>query len=156
MMGKKSRIIYVIADTHFFHGNIIKLTDRPIDYQNIIRSRWNGKVDEDDLIIIIGDYSLGRRIETIYFSLQLRGQKILILGNHDKFSRKAYIDMGFLLVCERIDIAQYILTHVPLAEVPANKINVHGHIHRKSAGERHYNAGVEANDYSPIELNTIR
>jgi calcineurin-like phosphoesterase family protein len=81
-----SNILYV-ADLHFTHKNIIKYEDRPYDnvddMDDDMISKWNNKVNDDDLVIILGD--LGRSLSKLKEIIpRLKGRKALIIGNHDK------------------------------------------------------------------------
>ena len=51
-----------------------------------------------------------------------------------------------------------LLTHVPLLQVPAGCINVHGHVHGQASpsGNRHINVSVEQLRFRPARLCDIR
>ena len=51
-----------------------------------------------------------------------------------------------------------LLTHVPLLQMPAGSINVHGHVHQKESPStnRHINVSVEQLNYRPARLSAIR
>ena len=49
-----------------------------------------------------------------------------------------------------------ILTHSPLQRVPADTVNLHGHIHAAPAPTRHHrNLSVERTGYQPIRLSEL-
>ena len=49
---------------------------------------WNETVNEDDMVIIMGDFIKRREPEyALYILNQLNGQKALIRGNHDEVTR---------------------------------------------------------------------
>ena len=52
---KMKRKIYIISDTHFNHDKIIELEKRDKNYKNIIMKKWNKNVNDDDIIIHLGD-----------------------------------------------------------------------------------------------------
>ena len=79
---------FLIADTHFFHENIIEEIN-----QTIIKN-WNEMVDDNDIIYHLGDFTMVPYIEGLsykdrYISIanklldRLNGKKYLIRGNHD-------------------------------------------------------------------------
>ena len=82
--------IYAISDLH-----ISTNTNKPMDvfggnwvgYLDKIRSDWQEKVCDDDLVLIGGDISWAMSIDDAEKDLQtlkdLKGKKILIKGNHD-------------------------------------------------------------------------
>jgi len=148
---------YVIADTHFFHDRIIKYQHRPKFWEDVIIRNWNNTVREEDTIIVAGDFAFGHRDEIKNVVGKLQGNKILVLGNHDRFSKSFYKSVGFSFVCDRIDIGRFIITHKALQidEIPNNKINIHGHIHNVSLGAKYYNASVDINNFVPVNLNNI-
>lgn len=83
--------VWFIADTHFCHERILKFTNRNIFADNSIEKHdeyiiklWNSTVDKHDTIYIIGDFALADSIKTRKVLQRLNGNKVLILGNHDK------------------------------------------------------------------------
>ena len=47
--------------------------------------KWNNKVRPQDEIVILGDFSMGKGVETNELLDRLNGIKFLIEGNHDKY-----------------------------------------------------------------------
>ena len=82
-----SRNIYLTADLHFGHENIIKYCNRPFndvhEMNNTLINNWNSIVNEDDLIFCLGDFSFR---EADRYAKYLNGEIILIRGNHDRSS----------------------------------------------------------------------
>ena len=79
-------MIYFTSDLHLGHKNIIKYCDRPfnsVEHMNdTLISNWNSVVTKDDIVYVIGDFSMGiPAVEE--FTPKLNGRKILISGNHD-------------------------------------------------------------------------
>ncbi len=82
--------IFALADLHLSFG-----TDKPMDvfgeawgdYTERIRTNWQKKVTNDDLVIIPGDVSWATYIEDAKqdfdFINKLNGRKVIIKGNHD-------------------------------------------------------------------------
>lgn len=77
-------MIYLTADSHLGHDNIIKYAKRPFssceEMDKVIISRWNEIVRKDDLVYHLGDFSFK---DPSYYLDKLNGNKILIKGNHD-------------------------------------------------------------------------
>ena len=82
--------IYAISDFH-----ISTNTDKPMDifggnwvnYLDKIKSDWEQKVSDDDVVLIAGDISWAMNIEEakedLEFFRDLKGKKVFIKGNHD-------------------------------------------------------------------------
>ena len=80
--------IYAIADLHLSFN-----TNKPmnifgwIDYEEKIKRDWLEKVQEDDLVLLPGDFSWEIKLENTYkdfeFINELPGRKLLLKGNHD-------------------------------------------------------------------------
>lgn len=74
------------SDLHFGHNKIIDYCARPFtnldDMHSAIVKQWNSQVGPDDLVYVLGDFSLNPKwVELILPTLN--GSKILIHGNHD-------------------------------------------------------------------------
>ncbi|MDB5227200.1 MAG: ICC-like phosphoesterase [Bacteroidota bacterium] len=65
----------------------------------------------------------------------------LILGNHDILPEKHYIKSGFTIVKNKLEIGNIIYSHKPLLKIPADKLNIAGHIHPGYilSGKAHHN-----------------
>jgi len=153
------------ADLHLFHPAVIDFCNRPFDnvahmHEQLIK-RNNYYVYDDDIVAYVGDISFGSKEDTIEILEQMNGRKILVLGNHDKWSKSFYL-RHFDMVCEAFEFGEYVFTHVPLEVFHHRKINVHGHthdlLHRDDdfnpapANPRWLNVCVEVNDYRPVEI----
>lgn len=129
-------MIWFISDTHFGHTNIMKYEKRPFDSVEEMNStmikNWNSLVDPDDIVYHLGDFCfLGKYSEIIF---QLRGKKILIVGNHDASPRKME-KLGFVASLEsatvKIEHHTFFLSHRPCYDLPDGVWNLHGHVHSK-------------------------
>lgn len=96
--------IWCISDTHFHHKNIIQYTNRPFnsveEMDNQLISNWNSVVKDNDIVLFLGDFLLGRynhkiaAAEIKEMADKLNGHKIIIKGNHDH-KQVRYKDCGF-------------------------------------------------------------
>lgn len=130
---------FFASDHHLGHANIIKFTDgegtriRPFDsvedHDEHIIARHNAVVGEKDTCWFGGDVVINRRF--LKQISRLNGRKRLILGNHDIFSNKDYINAGFedLHAFRKFD--DFVLTHIPVHADSLGRwgVNVHGHLH---------------------------
>ena len=159
--------IYLIADTHFNHSNIIKYCNRPFkdidEMNNTIINNWNRVVDKDDIVYHLGDVLLGDDIKS--FLNRLNGKIYLIRGNHDGKSINFYNNIGLEVVPTKTKLEEYkiILSHRPLEnnQIPNGYINIHGHIHNAKLDDsfdsnKHKCVSVEVIDYMPIEIEKVR
>ncbi len=81
--------VFFIADTHFGHRNILKLTDRPFEntkeMDEAIIELWNERVGPEDHIFHLGDVSWHNTRRTLRILERLQGHIHLIRGNHDTY-----------------------------------------------------------------------
>ena len=169
--------IFVIADTHFGHSNIIKFTN---DQGEIIRKDLNGNafnnVHEHDELIIrfwnetvlpedhvyhLGDVVINRK--HLWLCTRLMGHKRLVRGNHDIFKTKEYIENGFdeIYGCRVFPKHGLILSHIPIHPDSLKKdwVNVHGHTHSNivrlpngQPDKRYRCVSVDHTSYKPVLL----
>jgi calcineurin-like phosphoesterase family protein len=156
----------VIADTHFYHYNIIRYCDRPFkDVQQmneIMITRWNHVVSDEDTVYHLGDFAFGRgsRVHVAELVEQLNGSIILIKGNHDRETNSWYKRAGFAdaFYAEAFEYENDVfLSHHPWP-VKSPRINIHGHIHNLMHTEEHGKyacVSVEQIHYQPQNLRNL-
>lgn len=166
--------IFVTSDLHFGHKNIIKYENRP--YQNIeqmdkdLIKKWNDTVEKDDTVYVLGDFSWYRGEKTNEILKQLKGKKILIIGNHDrnflddkKFDKTLFEEIEYYKEL-KYNKRMYILFHYPIAEHNGKMygaVHLYGHIHtmnlelEQNLKPLGYNVGVDRNNYKPINIERI-
>lgn len=155
--------VWVTSDTHFFHKNIIKYTNRPfhsVEEMNMTMiENWNKTVKVDDIIFHLGDFALGDENTIRDLLTSLNGRKILIQGNHDIKKPVFYRNLGFSEVYKYPIFyqSQIILSHKPqLQIIGTTLLNFHGHIHEKeNVSSQHFNLSVEQTNYTPIQLDRL-
>jgi len=79
---------YVTSDLHFCHDREFIYKPRGFDsiydMEEKIIENWNNKVNDDDIVYVLGDFALGmdeHRLNNIIS--RLKGNIKLIIGNHD-------------------------------------------------------------------------
>ena len=92
--------IFVCADLHFSHKNIIKYENRPFenieDMNRQLVRNWNSVVKKDDTVYVLGDVSFTGSKATKEIIAKLNGRKVLVMGNHDRErSIQKWLDIGF-------------------------------------------------------------
>lgn len=157
---------FVISDTHFRHGRIIKYCNRPFhsveEMNECLVRNWNAVVAPADTVYHLGDFGFGDLSE---FRSRLNGDIHLIQGNHDSsttwntftfVSRQKHrlLNVGGLRV---------LLIHYPIHQPEYQKIIpdcefdvcLYGHVHNNhngwiQLGNRWYrNCSVEVHNYQP-------
>lgn len=115
---------YYIADTHYFHKNLLtKMDNRNFEtveemHEYMIK-KHNSKVRKNDEIVFLGDFSFGKPEETMEILKRLNGTKYLIQGNHEKYLRSPEFDKSLFKWIrpyeELNDNGRYvILSHYPI------------------------------------------
>jgi calcineurin-like phosphoesterase family protein len=156
--------VFLISDTHFSHNNIIRYEYRPFkdthEMDEYMIVKWNSTVTENDLVFHLGDVYIGSAKKAGEILNRLNGRKILIIGNHDSFSKTKWRNLGFEPFDQYI-YQDYLLTHKPADESPLRvavenellKGNIHGHTHSKNqhlTRELYKCCCVELIAYTPI------
>lgn len=135
---------YYISDLHLFHENSIKFDDRPFqnaeEMRETIKKKWNSKITNGDRIYILGDINFrGKNEELIAYVSTLKGQKILVKGNHDDVSDYRYHQL-FAEICDYKEIHDsvkgtnydLVLCHYPIFswnKMGKGAILLYGHTH---------------------------
>ena len=165
-----SHNIWITSDTHFCHDNIIQYCGRPFANSELMNEclidNWNSVVKPGDKVYHLGDVALGvnHRNELPRIMAKLHGSKRLIVGNHDDIpwlSKGGWFQK--VMLWRVFTEWNLLLTHVPIHEssiheriIVAGGINVHGHIHNHDSPiGPYYNACVEQNNYTPINIEDI-
>jgi calcineurin-like phosphoesterase family protein len=153
-------MIYLIADTHFGHTNIIKYCSRPFanvgEMNETMITNWNLVVTPDDHVYHLGDFALGPSEAIKAYRHRLNGSIEMIMGNHDHRSIGFWAKIDIKAHKKPITINGMIFSHAPVMfpELP----NIHGHIHEKTTDIEgiHICVSVEQIDYTPIVLDKIK
>ncbi len=154
---------WVYSDPHFWHSNIIKYTNRPFktveEMNSFMIEQHNSLVSKADKVFILGDFALSNKEKTEKIVRHLKGNLILIMGNHDRSrSQKWWEEIGFTSVIKYPIIINnhIILSHEPVPDVSLPFINIHGHLHDLVTDKNnYYNVSVEHTKYLPINLDVL-
>jgi len=75
---------FFTADLHLGHRNIIEYSGRPFrdvaEMDAALVDRWNETVGDDDEVVVLGDFAMGKISETLPLAALLRGRKVLLAG----------------------------------------------------------------------------
>lgn len=115
---------YYIADCHFFHEKLLERMDKRGfgsvgEMNQYMIDRWNGKVNRNDEVVILGDFSWGKVEETQELLSKLKGTLYMIRGNHDHFLDNAKFDKSrFVWIRDYAEIhdnrRKVVLCHYPI------------------------------------------
>lgn len=168
-------MIYFTSDLHFNHDR--EFIYKPRGFSSIeemneeIIRRWNEIVTDEDDVYVLGDLMLLDNQKGIDCLRRLKGNIIVIYGNHDTAPRiGAYNELfdclGYAQMI-KIDKYQFYLSHYPTytsnlennAYISEHIINLHGHTHSKSKFYQDipfmYNVSLDAHDCYPVRWDAI-
>ena len=167
-------MIYIIADTHFGHANIIRLCNRPFSsvekMDETMIQNWNKIVGPDDDVYIVGDFAYRTKDPCLYAD-KLNGRKHLITGNHDKKNlrdpkfRSRFVEIKDMLTLKD-NGRTIVLCHYPLAEwdgMYRGALHFFGHIHNNENNTQKimrtikvaYNVGADILGFTPKTIDEI-
>ena len=143
---------YYIADCHFGHSAVLRFDHRPFscveEMEEIIVMNWNAVVKPGDTVHILGDFCWGKSDEWLRILRRLKGDKVLILGNHDLKQYPPELRRMFADIKEYKEIVdngynnegrKVILSHYPMPFFKhANNhkyFMLHGHVHNTTENE---------------------
>ena len=152
------------SDTHFGHKRIIELC-RPSfesveEMDEVLIERWNTVVEKGDTVYHLGDFAFSDHNQYLE---RLRGQKHLILGNHDHSNRvnkaNGWSSVSQLLHTT-VEGKPLVLCHYAMRvwnKSHHGAIHLYGHSHGTLEGDtQSCDVGVDAWNLTPVTLNTIR
>lgn len=171
--------IWFTSDTHYGHESIIRHCDRP--YKSVgemnydMARRWNELVSEDDIVYHLGDFAMGDPLRYPTFRDSLKGQIVLVRGNHDDEKIESVIgQMRFADVVENVIVEieglRVWLNHYPLS-IPDHRgrpferpqppgrydVILCGHVHQQfKVRNGNVNVGVDVWKFRPISIADIK
>lgn len=148
---------YYTSDLHLFHKNVTdegsNFDNRPFktleEMHKTIKENWNNTITNADHVYILGDLAWKENEDSIQFISTLKGNKHLILGNHDRHNDQRYKQLfveivNYKEIKDIVDNKEYhlILSHFPIAfwnhqhhyrrdgqEHKVWAIELYGHVH---------------------------
>lgn len=178
---------FFASDHHLSHEGMIKFFRAdgvtPLrDFASVeemdehIIKQHNSVVRDKDTCWFLGDLVINRR--ALKLVSRMNGRKRLVMGNHDIFKNKDYINAGIedLHAFRKFD--GFVATHIPVHSDSLGRwgVNVHGHLHSNrvrlpygvnaKTGEIKYSDKIDPryycvcmeqlDDYTPIALEDLR
>lgn len=174
---------YYISDLHLEDQNVFEkcwkyryFKDLD-DYAEKIIKNWNSVVTDMDEIYVLGDIAEGHFEKVISILKQLKGQKHLIVGNHDIPLRELFEKSGIFQSVQDNSLIEdngrkIHLSHYPLMdwmEFSREGYLIYGHIHNKTpeqnpayrqikeyyADKLAFNASCDVIGYTPRTLDEL-
>ena len=169
---------WFISDLHLGHKNVIDLNNRPFksiqQMEEEIVKRWNKKVQQNDVVYVLGDVVWGwnsNQIKDLF--TRLNGIKYLIYGNHDRLTPHEKANVWAEIVpYKEINIGHefVILSHYPIFEWNCffrKSYHLYGHTHGSLNLAEHtmkrdrpnmncWDVGVDNNDFEPISWEEVK
>lgn len=166
--------IFVCADLHLGHHNILTFKDRDGElirgkvfrdiehHDQSIIDRWNSVVKPVDHVYVLGDVVINKK--SLVRIKELNGHKRLVPGNHDIFPIEMYLEVGFEKVYGVRVFPKHglIFSHIPLHSDCLKSrgwTNVHGHLHNNvvldsnnTPDSNYMNVSMERINYTPVLL----
>ena len=143
-------------------------------------NNWNKTISEHDLVYVLGDISFQKYAIALEMIPKLKGKKILVQGNHDKFSIGQYHKLGFEHVFQdilmkmgkhRVRLCHYpyrapwykrILTratynrYIDRRPPRDSSFLLHGHCHNAWLMKgNQLNVGVDVHNFIPVSFDKI-
>lgn len=140
---------FYLADTHFFHTNIIRFNKHSERFNSVeemnqtIINNWNSVVSKNDNVYLVGDECWLKGNDSRWddiFSV-LKGNIFLIRGNHSLSSYPSNLKKYFCDIKDYMEVTDYangIAYHITLCHYPIvcfkhdsdpSYIMIHGHTH---------------------------
>lgn len=158
---------FFIADIHFGDERIIRYENRPFasaeEMDNALIEKWNACVAAEDTVYVLGDFSVYGEDKNQKILTELKGRKILIMGNHDRhFTPQQWRQQGFAECSEWPVIYKdfFMLSHEPLylnSNMPYANLfgHVHGNASYKDASTQSVCVSLERIGYQPMTFKDV-
>lgn len=170
-------MIWLTSDLHLFHNQEFIYKPRGFssveEMNEVIEQNWNGLVNDDDEVYILGDLMVGGKKVSNNACMEivkrLKGKKHVIIGNHDTDTRiklyrqeESIVDVQYAFMMRYKSRCLY-LSHYPTitSDLEYEKpkqwiINFFGHTHSNEKFYKGipfmYNVALDAHENRPVLL----
>lgn len=162
--------IFITADHHFDHANIIDHCERPfvdVDEMNdVLIARWNERVKPGDEVWHVGDFAWTQAAQ---FRKYLNGNIHLVQGNHDHEGTRAmtrcFADVHDIFELKAVN-PHFWLCHYPMITWPGKErgtLMLHGHCHgnlekwkvEHMLNHLIFDIGVDLGNFYPVAVGEV-
>ena len=168
--------IFFTSDTHFFHSNVIKYSNRPfknvLEMNDFLIKSWNQTVKKNDDVYHLGDFALCKKKDLKSIVSKLNGNIHVVKGNHDREIIKGSNKDLFIWVKDyyRLKVPDnrapggkqiIILFHYPIESWDQQRYGVwhlHGHSHGytpRNLSLKRIDVGVDVWNFKPVSYQEI-
>ena len=127
---------WIATDFHLGHKKMLEVGRKPGYEQKILKAL--SRIPDTDTLIFLGDFCIGGDAKWHHELNQFWFRKWMIRGNHDRKSMSWYLEHGWDVVCDSLELNMYgkkiLFTHRPRS-CDFCIVNVHGHTHGNGTGE---------------------
>lgn len=143
--------VWMTADLHLNHANVIQYCNRPFadaTQMNEHLVAQTQKVKDDEWLVIVGDLAMGDHLVAMEWVRRIPGRKVLVLGNHDltRAGKCRYLTeraedrrhplfeavVPFLAWQDTLGQNVFVSHYPATVDYPLPRIlNYHGHLHRQ-------------------------
>ncbi len=148
---------FFTADEHYGHARVLEYCKRPFssveEMDEEIIKRHNAVVSAADLVVHVGDFTLGKDAEP--YIKRLNGKHIFIRGSHDRWLKDApdiwakQIDSQWVVACH------YAMRVWPKSHYGSWQVFGHSHGGLPPLGKQH-DVGVDNNDFTPVSMAQLK
>jgi calcineurin-like phosphoesterase family protein len=127
-------------------------------HKTLLRNH-NELVKPEDTLYIIGDVYWKNSVNELRNIMEnYNGNKILVLGNHDRLRPFDYLEAGFSQIATCLWVERFLLVHDPAAaamypDTPVICGHVHGLFKKVS---NVLNVGVNVWDFKPVSMDQVK
>lgn len=160
---------FFTSDHHFFHKMLLKNREEFSDIDDMneqMIARWNSMIGKKDSVYYLGDFSFGKKEDTLGILKRLNGKIYYILGNHDKIIKKnSEIQKRFEWVKDyyhlKMNKQRIILSHYCFHVWDAHHYgswHLYGHSHgniQDDSNRKRMDVGVDTNDFYPYTFSEV-
>lgn len=171
-------MIFVTSDLHFGHDKEFMYVPRGFsniqEADSAVVGNWNSVVSDEDDVYVLGDIMLNDNENGCRLWNQLKGNKFVIIGNHDSAVRIELLKtcpnttvLGYADII-KYDGFTFYLSHYPTItssferdkRLKIGEINLCGHTHTKDrfvdiGKGRIYHCELDAHDNRPVAITEI-
>jgi len=139
---------FYIADCHFDHNNVIYFDNRPFsnikEMNETLINNWNEVVSKNDIVYVLGDFIWSKESNWANILESLKGQIVLIRGNHDAKSISSNTKKYFADIKEYKEIVdgknKVIMCHYLIIFYKKDYLEdyymLFGHVHKTKENDR--------------------